>query len=67
MDAIEHLLDERLGRAGEEDLTLVQRVADVILAFEQWQDLAIRRLHEIHRLTGETCEFCPKWLPEPDK
>jgi hypothetical protein len=59
---IERLLDERIGRPEGDDLTLVQRVADVILSFETWSDLAIRRLHEIHRLSGAECQFCSEWL-----
>jgi len=54
---IEALLDERLGTPdADDDLTLVQRVADAINSFEMWMDLAIRRLHEIHRLTANECE-----------
>ena len=59
---IERLLDDEVGRQNLEDLALVQRVQDVIAGFNSWSDLAIKRLHEIHRLTGEECEFCPKWL-----
>ena len=60
--AIEQLLDERVGRQGLEDLTLFQRVVDVVAAFDFWSELAIRRLHEIHRLTGDDCESCSKHL-----
>lgn len=60
--AIERLLDEGVGREGLEDLSLVQRVQAVINAFNVWSDLAIKRLHEIHRLSGEECGFCTKWL-----
>ncbi len=59
---IERLLDDGVGRQNLEDLTLVERVQDVIAAFNSWSELAIKRLHEIHRLTGEECEWCPKWL-----
>jgi hypothetical protein len=60
--AIERLLDEGVGGEGLEDLSLVQRVQDVIKAFNMWSDLAIKRLHEIHRLKGEECGFCAAWL-----
>ena len=59
---IERLLDEGVGRQGSEDLTLVQRVEDVIEGFNSWCDLAIKRLHQIHRLNNEECEFCAKYL-----
>ncbi len=59
---IQRLLDEGVGRQNLEDLTLVQRVQDVIASFNSWSDLAIKRLHEIHRLQGEECEFCANWL-----
>jgi hypothetical protein len=61
---IERLLDEEVGRQGVEDLSLVQRVRDVIAGFNSWSDLAIKRLHEIHRLQNEECDFCAKWLDE---
>jgi hypothetical protein len=35
---------------GSEDMTVYERVLDVMLAYELWSDLAIRRLHEIHSL-----------------
>jgi len=41
---IERLLDDGVGRQNLEDLTLVQRVQDVIAAFNSWSDLAIKRL-----------------------
>ena len=59
---IERLLDEGVGRQNLGDLTLVQRVQDVIKGFNLGNDLAMKRLHEIHRLTGEECEFCVEWL-----
>jgi hypothetical protein len=62
LTAIERLLDEGVGREGLEDLSLIQRVQDVIESFNSWSDLAIKRLHEIHRLQGEECGFCAKWL-----
>lgn len=43
-------------------MTLYDRVLDVVVGFEAWSDLAIKRLHEIHRLTDQECDFCPKWL-----
>jgi hypothetical protein len=64
---IEQLLDEGVGRENLEDLTLVPRVQDVIAAYNVWSDLAIKRLHQIHRLTGEECEFCSKWLEENEE
>ncbi len=59
---IERLLDEGVGRENVEDLTIAQRVQDVIMGFNGWTDLAIKRLHEIHRLQGQECEFCSKWI-----
>jgi hypothetical protein len=59
---IEQLLDERIGRVNLEDLTLYQRVLDVVMGFESWSDLAIRRVHEIHRLKAEECDSCARWL-----
>jgi len=61
---IERLLDERVGRENLEDLTLYERVLDVVQGFEAWSDLAIRRLHEIHRLNAEECGLCAAWLDE---
>ena len=60
--AIERLLDDRVGHEGMEGRSVEERVADVIAAFDSWCDLAIRRLHEIHRLRGEECEVCAKYL-----
>jgi hypothetical protein len=60
--AIERLLDEGVGREGVEDLSLVQRVQVVTVASNSWSDLAIKRLHQIHQLSGDECEFCSKWL-----
>ena len=62
---IEQLLDDHVGRQNLEDLTVVERVRDVIKSFNSWADLAIRRVHEVHQLTGDTCQFCPKWLDQP--
>jgi hypothetical protein len=59
---VEGLLDEGVGREGVEDLTLVERVADVIEGFKAWTDLAIRRLHELHRSSYKECPLCSKWL-----
>ncbi len=59
---IERLLDEGVGPQNIEDLTIAQRVQDVIEGFNIWTDLAIKRLHEIHRLQGQECEFCSKWI-----
>jgi hypothetical protein len=59
---IERLLDEGVGRENLEDLTLVQRVQDVIAGFNSWSNLAIKRVHEIHRLQDEECEFCATYL-----
>ena len=55
-------LSDDCERQNLDDLTLVQRVEDVIAGFNSWSDLAIKRLHEIHRLQGEECEFCSKWI-----
>jgi hypothetical protein len=63
LQRIERLLDERVGRdEGVEDLSVFERVRDVVAAFEAWSDLAIRRLHELHRVQGAECDFCGKWL-----
>jgi hypothetical protein len=59
---IRALLDDRVEVEGSEDMTVYERVLDVVQAYELWSDLAIRRLHEIHRLKGQECEFCGKWL-----
>jgi hypothetical protein len=59
---IRALLDDRVEVEGSEDMTVYERVLDVMLAYELWSDLAIRRLHEIHSLKGQECEFCGKWL-----
>ncbi|GEM_PF-7051270 len=56
------LLDDRVEVDGSEDLTLYQRVLDLVEAYELWSDLAIRRLHEIHRLTNQECDLCKEWL-----
>ncbi len=60
--AIERLLDEGDGREGVEDLSLVQRVQDVTVTSNSWSDLAIKRLHQIHQLSSDECEFCSRWL-----
>ena len=54
------MLDEFDSTGSSDPLT--ERVADVIAGFNQWCDLAVRRLHEIHRLTDAECEFCAKYL-----
>jgi hypothetical protein len=59
LDRIKTLLDARVQVEGSEHMTLYERVLDLIEASEIWSDLAIRRLHEIHRLTGHECESCP--------
>lgn len=59
---IERLLDERVGKQGVEDLSVFERVQDVVKAFESLSDLAVRRLHELHRANGKACDFCAKWL-----
>ena len=58
------LLDERVQPQEDEHLSVYERVFDVIVGFESWADLAIKRLHEIHRLTGEECDFCSKYLDQ---
>ena len=55
---IADLLDERVPVEGSEEMSLDERVRDVVLGLETWSDLAIRRLHEIHRLSNQECEFC---------
>jgi hypothetical protein len=61
---IRELLDERVDFEGASEMSLVERVRDVISGFDTWSDLAIHRLHEIHRLSGQECEFCAKWLDD---
>jgi hypothetical protein len=61
---IKALLDDRVEVEGSEDMTLYERVLDVVKAYEWWSELAIRRLHEIHRLKGQECGFCGKWLDQ---
>ena len=61
---IKALLDDRVEVEGSEDMTLYERVLDVVKAYECWSELAIRRLHEIHRLTDQECDFCGKWLDQ---
>jgi hypothetical protein len=61
---IKALLDARVKVQGSEDMTIYQRVLDVIESYETWSDLAISRLHEIHRLTGRMCAGCAN-RPEP--
>jgi hypothetical protein len=56
---IQRLLDE-FDDTGSED-PLPSRVADLIAGFDSWCDLAIRRLHEIHRLTGAECPSCGRY------
>ena len=53
-------------KEGVEDLAAVQRVAAVIAASEASSDLAAKRLHEIHRLRGEDCQYCAKTLGKDD-
>lgn len=63
--AIDELLDERLGHDNDDGSeSTVERVADLITAFESWTDLAIHRLHQIHRLKGEECPVCEKYPGE---
>jgi len=61
---IRRLLDDRVGFEGAQDLSTAQRVEDVIRGFEMWCDLAISRLHEIHRLTNNECEACARYLDQ---
>ena len=63
--AIRGLLDERVEVEGSAELTTYQRVSDLVQAFELWSNLAIRRLHEIHRLTDQECPSCSKYLDGP--
>ena len=39
------------------DAAIAKLVAD-----PDCDDLAIKRLHKIHRLQGQECEFCSKWI-----
>jgi hypothetical protein len=61
---IRALLDDRVEVEGAQDMTLYQRVLDVVKSYEIWSDLALRRLHEIHRLKNEEWAFCGTWLDE---
>ena len=60
---ISRRLDEGVG---EDDAghSVVDRVQDVIDGFNQWTNLAIKRLHQIHRLQGEECGSCAVYLDE---
>ena len=60
--AIRAFLDDEVAHDGAEDLSVLERVRDVVNAVESWSKLAVRRLHEIHRLTGAECEHCAKYL-----
>lgn len=60
---IAELLEERVHLADDVDeMPVYDRVLDVVQAYEFWSDLAIKRLHEIHRLMAEECDLCAKWL-----
>jgi hypothetical protein len=63
---ITELLEERVDVNGSEQMSLYDRVRDVVEAYEFWSNLAIRRLHEIHRLSDQECQFCSKWLDESE-
>jgi hypothetical protein len=54
------MLDEFDSTGSSEPLT--DRVSDLIVGFNRWCDLAVRRLHDIHRLTDAECESCPKYV-----
>ena len=43
-------------------MSVLERVRDVVFSYEAWSDLAIRRLHEIHRLTNSECVYCSQYL-----
>lgn len=63
LEEIRRLLDDfDSSNAGE---PLPTRIADLIGGFDSWTDLSIRRLHEIHRLTGAECESCGRYLDTP--
>jgi len=62
--AIGALLDDRVEVESSEGMTLYERVLDLVKSYELWSDLAIRRLHEIHRLKGEECDFCSEWVDD---
>lgn len=55
---ITQLLDERVQTQDADDRPLYDRVLDVVVGMESWADLAIKRLHEIHRLSNAECDFC---------
>jgi hypothetical protein len=62
--AIGALLDDRVEVESPEGRTLYERVLELVKSYELWSDLAIRRLHEIHRLKGDECDFCGEWLDD---
>jgi hypothetical protein len=59
---IKKLLDERIEVEGSEEMSMLERVRDVVVSYEAWSDLAFRRLHEIHRLTDSECVYCSQYL-----
>jgi len=59
---ITRLLDERVQTQDGDSRPLYDRVLDVVVGMEGWADLAIKRLHEIHRLSNEECDLCARWL-----
>ena len=63
LSEIKRLLDEFDDSSSE--APLASRVADLISGFDSFCDLAIKRLHEIHRLTGAECPSCGKYLDNP--
>ena len=56
---IKRLLDDFDSTNSEDPLP--GRVSDLIAGFDSWCNLAINRLHEIHRLTGAECPSCEKY------
>jgi len=60
LSEIRRLLDDFDSTNADEPLA--SRISDLIAGFDSWTDLAIRRLHEIHRLQGNECESCGKHL-----
>ncbi|MGN6605442.1 MAG: hypothetical protein ACTHMS_00330 [Jatrophihabitans sp.] len=59
---IKQLLDDQVPFPGADEMTLLEHVQDLIDGLESWSDLAVKRLHQIHHLSGTQCAACPKYL-----
>ena len=60
---IQRLLDEFDDTNSAEPIA--SRVSELIAGFDSWCILAIKRLHEIHRLNDAECPSCGRYLDEP--